>query len=623
YPLQGAEFTIYHNGKELRKVTSGVDGIVDTGDLIIGKYEIVETKAPNGYYWNRQYKEKFEIVEEGQIIKLNYNQPLINELMRGGITLNKQGESLENDNDAIVDLEGTEFSLYKINNGKEKFVDKLTTDKFGYAQKEALKPGDYVLRETKPTEGYLGDFEEFFTIEHNYQIITMNHGDEIQNQVIKGQAELFKIGESLELETKDYVALEGVKFIAKDSKGKVVDTLTTDSNGYIITRELKYGTYTIEEVETIDGYVLGGYKEEFKITTNGEIIELADFGVLENKAIKGKAELFKIGEKYVDEEFVALEGVEFEVYKDVNADNLIDTNDKLVDTLITDVDGYAITRDLKVGQYLVKESKTLTGLVISDEVYPFEIKEDGIIVQINKGNSIENRAIRGSAVLYKEGESFLNWQNDLFPLQGAEFTLYNHKMHDLEIGKYYSDNEGEVLIENLPYGIYKLVETNPANGYMLNGYEEVFEIVEDGVLVELNDKVRLENPIIKGKLELNKVNDSGEVLAGVEFEIKDSNGIVVDTLTTDENGYAISRDLKYGSYTLQETKTVDGHIIDNTIYNFEIIEEGAIVQINEGNAIINIKKKLESTGFKTSIFVIAFSIVLLVILVIIRKKSLK
>ena len=63
-----------------------------------------------------------------------------------------------------------------------------------------------------------------------------------------------------------------------------------------------------------------------------------------------------------------------------------------------------------------------------------------------------------------------------------------------------------------------------------------------------------ENTKILGKINILKVDgaDEGVKLSGAVFEVMDSEGTVVDTITTDENGVGTSKELPYGSYTVAE-----------------------------------------------------------------------
>lgn len=159
-----------------------------------------------------------------------------------------------------------------------------------------------------------------------------------------------------------------------------------------------------------------------------------------------------------------------------------------------------------------------------------------------------------------------------------------------EIGEFTTDKNGEIHITNLKQGRVILTEVNALKQYILDetqkeiiiGYNETFEI-------------ELENQIKKGQIEVYKTDEQNREwkLQGVEFQVIDSKDNVVETIVTDENGYAITSKLRVGEYRLKEVKTDKMHILSDEIIKVNV-EDEAIYKLEITNKEV---PKLPRTGF--------------------------
>ena len=94
-------------------------------------------------------------------------------------------------------------------------------------------------------------------------------------------------------------------------------------------------------------------------------------------------------------------------------------------------------------------------------------------------------------------------------------------------------------IEKLPIGKYTLKEEQAPNGYVV-AEEITFEVADTAEI----QKVAMKDDTAKGRLIIEKTDkDTGAALKDAEFELRDADGKVVETMTTDENGHA-TRDRK-------------------------------------------------------------------------------
>ena len=153
-------------------------------------------------------------------------------------------------------------------------------------------------------------------------------------------------------------------------------------------------------------------------------------------------------------------------------------------------------------------------------------------------------------------------------IPGAKLTILDK---DDQVVESWTSTEEAHYIEKLPIGKYTLREEQAPKGYLLTA-DVTFEVKDTGEI----QKVAMKDDTAKGKVILNKTDkSSGEPLKGVEFELRDSKGKVLETLKTDAAGHAESKlyeiaTFKNGKYDtaikyyLVETKTLDGYTLDQT-----------------------------------------------------------
>ena len=171
-------------------------------------------------------------------------------------------------------------------------------------------------------------------------------------------------------------------------------------------------------------------------------------------------------------------------------------------------------------------------------------------------------------------------------IEGVEFELYNAK--DEILGTYKTDENGKIEISNLFSGKYKLKETKTPENYIL---DENNEFTIDVKYNQTTEKT-IENKKIKGKVKIIKTSSEnseitgikkGEALKDIKFEIYDKNKKLVDTIQTDEEGVAISKDLEKGKYKIKEVETNKWYLLDENLKNVEITHNNQIITLNLEN----------------------------------------
>ncbi|QHH91432.1 choice-of-anchor A family protein [Bacillus pacificus] len=518
--LSDAEFRLKNeNGQVVGETkTTNKDGVVKFENLVPGKYTLEETKAPEGY------KAVEVTVEVNVVANEVVKQEVMNEKLTGQFEIVK----VDAEDKAKV-LSDAEFTVYK--DGKK--VAELKTDESGKVMSPKLPLGEYTVKETKAPEGYkLSNKEWKVTIQNEKEVVKV----EAENERILGSLQIIKTDDKDQAKR-----LSGAEFTLKDAQGNVVkEGITTDKSGIVKVDGLVPGEYTLEETKAPEGYELT--KQVIHVTVDGE--KIVDVKVTNSKSL-GQFEIVKVD---AEDKAKVLSDAEFEVYKD----------GKKVETLRTDKTGKVISQKLEPGTYTLKETKAPQGYKLLKE-------EIEVVVEANKvvQVQVENAKELGSLqVIKKDAESGK-------VLEGAEFKLKNETGQ--VVGETKTTNkDGVVKFENLVPGKYTLEETKAPEGYKALEVTVEVNVVANTVIKQevLNEKVKEK---IKGQVEITKVDatDTNKKLAGAVFEIL-KDGTKIDTLTTDKNGKATSKELEPGDYILKEVQAPEGYELSDKEIEFTI-----------------------------------------------------
>ena len=184
----------------------------------------------------------------------------------------------------------------------------------------------------------------------------------------------------------------------------------------------------------------------------------------------------------------------------------------------------------------------------------------------------------GIKLLKKDSETSL-------PISNVEF---NFKYSDgTNIGNYKTDKNGIINISNLLPGKVIVTEIKTQSQYVLdsNKKELTLKYNENAELEITNEKIKGKIKIIKTSEDDNLItgDKSGTPLKNVEFKIYDSNGKLVDTISTDSKGIAITKALPKGSYSIKETKTQTSYVLNSSKFTAEISNNGQIVEVQIKN----------------------------------------
>lgn len=269
-----------------------------------------------------------------------------------------------------------------------------------------------------------------------------------------------------------------------------------------------------------------------------------------NLNLKGNTGKIKIN-KTDDETNEAISGVKFQLLK---------ADGTAVTTATTDNNGVANFSGLYQGNYILKEIETNKNYVLNSKQFDVNVKYNETTTV-----DITNEHKKGNLKIYK-----VDKDNHKIALGNVIFDLYSDEFQKV-IGSYTTNVDGEIKIDNLRIGNYKLIEKNTGKWYNLADDTEVK--IEWNKLKETT----IENELQKGQIKVIKIDkDNHEVkLKGVKFDILDEKGNILETITTNEKGeaytsrYAI-RDCS--KLTIREKETLKGYFVDEETKTIELKE---------------------------------------------------
>lgn len=185
------------------------------------------------------------------------------------------------------------------------------------------------------------------------------------------------------------------------------------------------------------------------------------------------------------------------------------------------------------------------------------------------------------------------------PLFGAVFNLYDLKGNLL--GEYTTDNRGIIEFpKEVQAGKYKLKEAKAPAGYVLDEMPKTIE-VKAGETLELeipNKPMRGQIQIVKTAAENNTItkDKAGALLEGAVFEIYNTRLEVMDRITTDSRGLAISKELPMGVYGIKEIAAPKYYFTDGTVFYAELKIDGDLVRFEVKNKPKDISVTIEKRG---------------------------
>ena len=482
----------YHKGDVVDTVTTDEDGTAKSKELYLGKYTVVETKAPTGMVINKE-KHSVELTYAGQDVAVTETATsFVNERQKVKISLEKILEQDETfgigKNDEIKNIS---FGLYAKEDvvsssgtviPADGLIEIITLDENGVATANTDLPfGSYYVKEIATDEHYiLSDTQYPFTFNYAGQDtetveIKVNAGKPIENKLIYGSVSGKKIDENGEALGG---ALIGI-FKADETeftKEHAIMTATSEKDGSFSFAKVPYGKWIVREIEAPEGFVLDDTSYEVNIGENEQVIEVE----ITDEYIHGNIELTKVDADYPDNK---LTGATFEVYKDVNGDGKLNDGDELIGNLEETATGIYEMKELLYGKYLVKETKAPEGFVLDKGVYSVFIEKDETTYKVeNKaGVGFINEAMKGNLKIKKTSSDG--------KVEGFTFRVTGVNGYD---STFTTDKNGEISVDGLRIGEYTVSEVsdNVSAGYILPADKKVTVKVGETVEIEMHNELR-------------------------------------------------------------------------------------------------------------------------------------
>ena len=645
--LAGAEFTVTRLSAPAGAtgvggsvvIVTAASGVAETGWLPWGRYRIKETKVPR-HYVDVGFETEAEIRDSGRTCEIEVE----NEPTKGYIRITKTDRLNGNP------IEGVRFDIYENDEYGSALVGSMVTDENGVAVSEPLRKGRYIVREHGETAGYV--FEEIaldavVKPDETTDLSVTNQPVRVRLKLYKRDADEYAGKPADAPGTRGDGELTGAVFrvlAAQDitdrqgnviyEKGAVVvDSLTTAGEDASVTTDALWpGVYEIVELAPPVGY----QESDTAITIDTrdaarQSVEavITYEGVITNSIKMGAQAIVKLlGGMSDDPDPDRVEtpeaGAEFLVYLR-KAGSYENARALERDRLVTDENGYAKTKALPYGVYVLEQTKGAPGYELKGPIL-FEI--DGTEDILNPPPlTLSDRPIRYRLRLMKtdsETGKTITLSGVSFKLRDetGEFVTQTVSYPTLqETDTFVTDETGSVTLpETLTWGLYFVEEVTAPKGYLIREEALPVFVGQDGDAPGETYQIDVEvpNEPVKGRILLEKKGPrltgfevtadaygneahrpvyEERYLAGAVFELRAAEtvtggdgtvwfeqGELVETLTTASDGPAASGLLPLGRYVLVEIHAPEGYALDDTPHEVTLDASDAYTPVVEVRA---------------------------------------
>lgn len=404
-------------------------------------------------------------------------------------------------------LSGWVFDVYT-NSACTTLYGTYTTDSNGKISITNVPAGTYYVRERASTNAY-------WSCDTATKTVTVTAGAASTVKVtntLRGRIQVTKT-------TNTGQNLSGWKFQIKNSSGTVVETITTNTNGIATSGYLTPGKYTVTEVGSSDAYWSCDTASKSVTVTGGSTAKLTVSNIHYGKIQVTKAT--NTGKN--------LSGWKFQIKNSTGT---------VVETITTNSNGVATSSNLEPGKYTVTEVGSTDAYWVCDTASKSVTVTAGTMQKLTVTNNHY-----GKIQITKTTNTGAN-------LSGWKFQIKNSTGTVVETIT--TNSSGIATSSNLEPGNYTVTELSNNDAY----WECDTEAKDIQVVAGTTKKLTVTNANY-GKIQIVKTTNTGSNRSGWRFQIKNSAGAVVETITTNSNGVAISSNLEPGKYTVTEVGSSD------------------------------------------------------------------
>ena len=657
--LGGAVYGLFKGNDLIAQYTTDSNGSFTTDYYVCGTdWTIKEITPSEGYLLNDTV---YRVGADPKDYTVEYNNApdmtVMEQVIKGKISIIKHTD--DGETQIETPEKGAEFQIYLKSSGSFVNADKderdtIVCDEDGFASTKLLPYGVYTVHQTKGWDGRekITDFDVFINIDgKTYKFLINNKNFESYLKVVK-----------LDKETGKRIPYEGAAFEIYDSDNHRVTmqytypqvtsihTFYTNKEGYLITPErLPYGYYTLKEVQAPYGYVLDDTPIPFVISQENAS---TDTGVTvvkvkaKDMAQKGVINITKTGEIFSSVEenngiytpkyrVGNLKSAVFEIYAAEDITTLDGTvryeQGTLVDTITTDDDGVAKSKELYLGKYTVIEKTAPNGYVHNAAKYDAELTYAGQNVSVTSTDlSVYNERQKVSVSLKKimaNDKTFGIGNNG--EITSVRFGIYADEdikasngdviPKDALITFANCDKNGSIVFDcDLPVGFkWYVKEIATDKHYILSDTKYEFDTEYQGqdvkvIDIKVNNGEVIKNNLIYGSVKGLKIDrETQKVIKGATFglfksditEFSEDKAIL--TAVTDENGIFTFSNIPYGEYLIKELKPADGYLDNEDVFTVTIKDNEQVVELTAINdkvpelkttATVNGKKEVIAKG---------------------------
>ena len=586
--LQGAEYRIWNSNYD-KTFTTNENGEIKVEGLKLGKYNYQETKAPEGYLIDDTVY-SFELKYKDQNTAVVFaSAERTDEEPTGTITIIKKDAKTGTTTQGDAVFEGAVYKVY----AKEDIYNKAKTKKF-YSSGDLvatrtmnekgtteditnLPLGKYVVKEEVAPKGYMLDTKEYD--------VTLSYKDQYEEIITNTTTSLEKVKE---------MGLHIFKSGIKENSG--------------VTPGLAGAEFTIKLNSAVEEAYKQGYTYEEVwngIDEDGNKVEVNSKRVAEAQVIAPTIEVIvtdENGDAYTQNKLPYGKYIVKETKTPADYESAIDFT-------------FSITDDESEIQEIAKKTKHIVVNNEQLETYIKLIKKDlktnkpvtlnSTTFEIKATEDIYDRAT--NKILFKEGEVISQ------KVGNTTYTSFTTNADNIVVpdNSYNSENDNKAEVTTplkLPVGSYEITEIKVPEGFLQLDNPITFEIKnikdydtdKDGDFIK---EIVIKNEQPTGTINLDKTIairenvDTSLVdisdLSGIEFKLSAKEDIIdkadgsviykkgqeIKTYNLSKDGKLTITDLPMGTYEIEETKTLDGLVLNTTKYEVKFEQQDLTTKV--------------------------------------------